>query len=118
MNRMKNRIPYSVPEGYFDCLEENLLRIPEGRNGKISPHWKYYALSAVCAAAMVLFLFFSWSGGETVVEDFSYDQYLMSDLIPHTDPYLVYSVNSEDNSTMTEQDIEDFLISCAVNINE
>lgn len=115
---MKNRVPYSVPEGYFASLEERLHKIPELGRGKYrSPFW-YYSLSAACAVAVAILMVFVWKGDRDRPETVEYEQYLMSELVPHTDPYLIYTAAEDNTNTMTAQDIEEYLITCAVNINE
>jgi len=115
---MKNRIPYSVPDGYFASLEEKLLCIPEGKSKGPHANLPYYAFSMVCVAAVALLLVFLWKDKGNMHYDLEYEQIIMSDLIPHTDPYFLYSMSDENPYEMTEQDIEDYLINCAVNINE
>jgi len=115
---MKNQIPYSVPEGYFASLEDRLLSIPEAESRRKHSHLPYYALSTVCVAAVALLLVFLWKGNGNVNSGLDYDQLLMSDMIPHTDPYFLYTMTDANPDEMTEQDIEDYLINCAVNINE
>ena len=52
MSRMKNKIPYSTPEGYFDGLQARLMEIPAPRARiRIAP---YLALAASFAAALLV----------------------------------------------------------------
>jgi len=51
---MKNKMPYSTPEGYFDSLEERLTAIPETRTSLRSRLSPYLALAASFAIALVI----------------------------------------------------------------
>ena len=55
---MKNKMPYSVPEGYFNELSARLSGIPAAEAAARTPFRvaarPYFALAAIFAAALVL----------------------------------------------------------------
>jgi hypothetical protein len=88
------RRPYSVPEGYFDQLQERLNAIPRSVEaapaaGQSRKHlFPALILSVGLAAALVLGVFL-FRGSETPVpsplmEIDSYEQFAYADLIPRT----------------------------------
>ena len=88
VEKMK-KASYSVPDGYFDRLEERLSRIPEMssdvRRGPLYAIRPYVSLAAsflIILAAGTMVLKFSARDG--------------SDLVPVTDPDLIYLADDEE----------------------
>ncbi len=109
------RRPYSVPEGYFDQLQERLNAIPRSVEaapaaGQSRKHlFPALILSVGLAAALVLGVFL-FRGSETPVpsplmEIDSYEQFAYADLIPRTEPYIYYeepAAPDEENEEMID----------------
>lgn len=106
------RRPYSVPEGYFDQLQERLNAIP--RSAEAAPAaagsrkrvFPALILSVGMAAALVLGVFL-FRGSDTSVpspslEVDSYEQYAYADLIPRTEPYIYYEEPAEPDEATEE----------------
>ncbi|MCI6327209.1 MAG: hypothetical protein MR793_00865 [Bacteroidales bacterium] len=111
---------YSVPDGYFDRLEERLVRIPSmssdrGR-GTFSGMKPYLSLAAsflfiFAVGTMVLKL-----ASGTPEEDLTYlERIRLADLVPVTDPGLLYLQDGED----TEYDeLEQYLIESGTTLEQ
>ncbi len=120
----KQKIQFSVPEGYFDKLQERLERIPSAQNGgQASSRWNgikpYFALAA--AFAMILTAgtaVLKLTAGKMIDSRMSdYEQIRMADLIPVTEPYLVY-LKSDGDSEISEDDIEAYLINTGTSLEQ
>lgn len=121
------RMPYEVPSGYFESLQERLAAIPaqhplEQTAGKVVKitFWQrvspYVALAACFIMAVVLGNFFL-SRQPAVMEDVSlqeYQQYLYSDLMPVTNPYAMFDDSYVEDDSPSEDDIVNYLISSGV----
>ncbi|MFA6591825.1 MAG: hypothetical protein WCR48_00140 [Bacteroidales bacterium] len=141
-NSITNKMPYSVPEGYFDTLNARLSKIPqesvkpvrevesgsplseyEGAQGKAMAisFWQkfrpYVALAASFAAAIVVGSFIINLSLKDTVPENSYEELLLSDLIPVTEPYLIYGDSSTSASEeLTDNDIEKYLIASGTSV--
>ena len=105
---MTKRNDISVPQGYFQNLEQRLSRIPqqEGRPStfqKVSP-WLAYAASLAILATVGGFVF--RKAAAPVQENYSWDY--ISYLSRSVDPDGV--VELEENADLTEEDIVNFLL--------
>ena len=102
------RRPFTVPEGYFNQLQERLGAIPResapdaGMHSEgIERRWIRPAMvwaTGVAALLAVGVWVFNGSGGKadpSAVEIVTYEQMASSDLIPRTDPYIYYSDETE-----------------------
>ncbi len=116
-NKMdKQKIQYSVPEGYFDELQERLERIPTAQNdGQTYSRWSrvkpYLALAAAFTMILTVGTAVLKITAEKVVDSkiSEYEQIQMADLIPVTEPYLVY-LKGDNESDISEADIAAYLI--------
>lgn len=113
---------YQVPQGYFDTLRSSLYLIPqrqETSEPQTAPHGRRagmltWALSALCAIAVVavsLGLILKSPGRTDVL---SYEQLLVADLIPHTTGFEEYYYGFEESISeeiSTQDDLYDYLIS-------
>ncbi len=120
----KKRINYSVPEGYFEQLQERLRAIPSQQaevastqqtQSESGRNWirPVMGWAAGIAAALAVGVFaFRDSGREIpgVTEVPSYEQYAIADLIPRTDPYIYYEEESQAPVDPTEEEMIDYLM--------
>ena len=110
---------YSVPQGYFENLQARLSAIPAQEQKAAQPTpWvrvrPYLAMAAAFAALVV--------SGTALLQhtarnanDLSYDELLSySQLIPRTDPYMIYNDELEIEDEYTEDDIINYLIETGV----
>ncbi len=119
----KNTSPYSVPEGYFEGLKSRLERIPAEhplpRERRFPILWTrirpYVAMAACLALLLAAGAFFlDRKAGLDGTDGISiYEQMMYSDMIPDTDPFLVFGAPSdeEDSFEISDEDIMDYLIS-------
>ena len=125
------RNPYTVPEGYFDRLQERLGAIPgQERLGAIprqeaTPRTRIrpvlaFATGIAAALAAVLLLVSRPGALPDDTADFgSYEQFAYADLIPHTDPYIYYEVETTPETDPAEEEMLDYLLqSRIINVNE
>lgn len=121
------RNPYTVPEGYFDRLQERLGAIPRqgavhrndaarplmasAQGARIRPALTWaLSLAAVLAACFVL-IHPSGPKADAGEDFYSYEQFAYADLIPHTDPYIYYSEEeSQTASDPEEEEMIDYLL--------
>lgn len=105
------RNPCSVPEGYFDSLQERLGAIPRqaGARNRILPALACAAGVAAVLAACVVLLHRPGpaAGGEDAI---SYEQLAYADLIPHTDPYIYYAESQGESDDPSEEEMLDYLL--------
>ena len=125
------RNPYTVPEGYFDRLQERLSAIPlQERLGALprqeaTPRTRIrpvlaFATGIAAALAAVLLLVSRPGALPDDTADFgSYEQFAYADLIPHTDPYIYYEVETTPETDPAEEEMLDYLMqSRIINVNE
>ena len=111
---------YSVPDGYFDRLEERLLRIPEMssdvRRGTLYAIRPYIYLAAsflIILAAGTLALKFSARDGS---EDLpALERMRLADLVPVTDPDLIYLADDEEAEY---DELEQYLIESGTTLEQ
>ena len=92
---------YSVPDGYFDRLEERLSRIPEMssdvRRGPLYAIRPYVSLAAsfliILAAGTLVLKFSARDGSEDLP---ALERMRLADLVPVTDPDLIYLADDEE----------------------
>lgn len=123
------RNPYTVPEGYFDQLQERLGAIPRQgavrRNDEARPQMTVaqgddrtrirpafaWALSLAAAlAACFVLIHPAGPKPEDGQDSFSYEQFAYADLIPHTDPYIYYEEESQADPDPEEEEMIDYLM--------
>lgn len=110
-------MPYVVPEGYFSELEERLGAIPR-RNVAVSRFDKlkpYVALAAAfliivtCGTALLRF-----TSGHAVDSNLSmFDEIALADLIPVTDPYMIYTAKENE----TQDAFASYLIDSGITLD-
>lgn len=128
------RNPYSVPEGYFDRLQQRLERIPrqaevrpnelaanltasehspaEASRTRIRPVLAW-AMGIAAALAVGVFVFRGGDGvsiDSVMPEEISYEQLAYADLIPYTDPYCYYGEEPQAPSDKAEEEMIDYLM--------
>jgi hypothetical protein len=112
------RRPFTVPEGYFNQLQERLGAIPresapdagmqrpsEGTERRWIRPAMVWATGVAALLAVGVWVF-NGSGGKadpSAVEIVTYEQMASSDLIPRTDPYIYYPDETE-QAVDTEQE--------------
>ena len=117
---MRQKNNYTVPEGYFEGLEERLSRIPRASApaeitpwGKVRP---YLTLAAAFAALVV--------SGTAILRNTVRPADGMSEedllgyvgLIPATDPYLLFE--EEWSEAYSDEDIVNYLIETGVSLEQ
>ena len=123
------RNPYSVPEGYFDRLQERLAAIPRQANtpatvtapvkafaaapakaARIRPVFATLAGLAAALAACFILIHRPAAPAAEEEETVTYEQLAYADLIPHTDPYIYYVEESQASEDGTQEEILDYLM--------
>lgn len=114
-----NKMPYNVPEGYFEGLRAKISEIPdrEPEVTVISRVRPYFALAAafvsiVVAGTAVLKV---TSGVSQVEEMSALDKMQMADIVPVTDPYSIYCGLQEES--ITHDDITAYLINSGTTLD-
>ena len=116
--------PFTVPEGYFDALQERLGAIPreaaasEPARLMDSAERRWVCPAMVWAAGVAALLavgvwVFSRSGAPadpSALEVLSYEEMAYSDLIPRTDPYIYYADEAEQPEDTEREEIIDYLL--------
>ena len=119
--------PYSVPEGYFDRLQERLAAIPRqgevenapavesfpvaasaGRGARIRP--VFATLAGLAAALAACFVLINRPAAPAAEETVTYEQIAYADLIPHTEPYIYFVEESETSEDGMQEEILDYLM--------
>ena len=107
--------PFKVPEDYFASLEKRLETIPSGesaaRPGR-SVFWNVAAAAAIAAVVSGGFaLLKPASSGEEDTDGLSTLEIIrMADLVPVTEPYLIYGSEESEEDDLSETDITEYLI--------
>lgn len=124
MNRNSNI--YGVPEGYFGRLQSRLEAIPAQQSQPakvVSPVWSkvrpYIALAA-CFIITVCFGNFVLNKSLRPVDDcISFEDICYADLIPVTNPYIIYddAPYTYDVQEATDDDVVEYLISSGASID-
>lgn len=113
-NEMRNN-PYRVPENYFPALKARLEAIPQKESGQSG--WNSMKPYLALAASFLILV----TGGTAVLrysgvlsetdEGTSYEKIQMADLLPVTDPYLIYGGYQQDSGDgISGDDIAEYLI--------
>ena len=141
MTEIKNikSFPYKVPDGYFDKLQNRLSAIPResllqtetkplqddtyaGKDMALSfwNKFKPYLSLAACFAITVTIGSFilTKTSGNTKTPQGSYENILYADMIPVTNPYLIYgeSGTTASKNEITDDDIENYLIASGTTV--
>jgi hypothetical protein len=141
MTEIKNikSFPFKVPDGYFDKLQNRLSAIPresllqtaskplsdDSLDGKemVLPFWNkfkpYLALAACFAIAVTIGSFIlTKTAGYTKAPQGSYENILYADMIPVTNPYMIYgeSGTAANKNEITDDDIENYLIASGTTV--
>lgn len=113
------RNPYSVPEAYFDQLQERLGAIPrqealsrrEDSRTRIRPVLAWTAgIAAMLAVGLWVFQGSGTTPEPVSPEVLSYEQFAIADLIPHTEPYIFYEEDSQTPTDPAQEEMIDYLL--------
>lgn len=113
------RNPYSVPEAYFDQLQERLGAIPrqealsrrEDSRTRIRPVLAWTAgIAAMLAVGLWVFQGSGTTPESVSPEVLSYEQFAIADLIPHTEPYIFYVEDSQTPADPAQEEMIDYLL--------
>lgn len=100
-----------VPQAYFSDLQDRLMAIPEVQ--RRTSRWSVaapYAALAACFALLVSVGTFML-GRTPASEDYvSYDDLMLADMIPHTDPFLEAYDSDDAPESLTAEELIDFLM--------
>ena len=119
---MKNDTRHTVPEGYFANLEARLAQIPQASASAAVTPWSktrpYLAMAAAFAALVVsgtaiLRNTARPAAGLTEEDLLGYVQ-----LIPATDPYLLFDESEEWAEAYSDEDIINYLIETGVSLEQ
>ena len=113
---MNSRMPFKVPDGYFADLKERLEAIPAGQESKELAGWQRLKPYVALAASFLVMV----TGGTALLrstagsteEVSSYERFQMADLLPVTDPYLMYDgyEPADSSEDISSDDIASYLI--------
>lgn len=114
---MMEKLPYSVPEGYFSTLNERLEQIPN----RVSPlnRVKPYLMMAACFASAVLIggaVMRLSLGEEEQMSEFS--QFYAESIIPLTDPYSYFELPEETSDIDDGEAALEYLIDGQISLDE
>lgn len=107
-----NKMPYSVPEGYFESFSERLAMRSARRSPlrRLAPYLSLAAMFAVIALV-----------GTAVLKRFSpaddmeeYEKFMYSEFLLMTEPEEIYYSYNSDMSEISEEDIVNYLIHSGV----
>ena len=104
----------SVPEGYFDDLQERLSAIPAEHPVKKASGSRAFipaaaGMAAAVAAAAFLFTHMPTEKTDSGITMLSYDQCTIADLIPRTDPYIFFSDDIKQTDRYSDADITEYI---------
>jgi hypothetical protein len=107
------KVSYNVPEGYFKNLRSRLEAIPamNGQSvGTLQRMTPYLAMAACFLAAVLIGnAVLRSTATETIPQDL-YNEMTMADLFPVTDSDEVYMTAGQEQDTLSEEDVIDYLI--------
>ena len=116
----KHNMPYKVPEGYFGNLQARLSEIPSGsrvpsRMDVLKPYLAMAAAFALIITAGTAVL--RHTSGDSGLEDIStLDVIRLADLVPATDPYLLYTT-AQTETEISDSDISEYLIGAGISLD-
>lgn len=109
------KMPFTTPEGYFEGVNRSVAeRISTSRSlrTRIAPYLAMAAMFAMIVCAGSLFLKLAPSA--PVQDELSDLSYL--DIIPVTDPDMIYYADNYDFEEVTSEDITEYLIYSGVDL--
>lgn len=123
----KNSNIYGVPEGYFEQLQSRLVNIPAQQEqpvkvvplfSKVKP---YIALAASFVMAFCLGNFILGRSSKPIQDEITFEDICYADLIPVTNPYMIYDDSPyaayEQQETPSEDDILEYLVSTGASVD-
>lgn len=107
--------PFKVPEDYFSSLEKRLEAIPSGGGAARPGRNVLRNVAAAAAVAAVVSGGFALlrpaSSGQEDADGLSTLEIIrMADLVPVTEPYLIYGSEESEEDDLSETDITEYLI--------
>lgn len=110
-------MPYKVPEGYFGNLQARLSEIPSGsrvpsRMDVLKPYLAMAAAFALIITAGTAVLRHT-TGGSGTDEISALDMIRLADLVPATDPDLLFTP-AQTETEVSDSDISEYLINAGV----
>lgn len=121
MKSLKN-IEISVPDRYFECLEERLMKIPAECASTKSRKTAVVRVTASAAAVLLILVtagtavFRLTSGRDSIDNDMAtYDMIRLADLVPITDPYFAFSDDNTEEA-ITQEDLSTYLINSGTSL--
>lgn len=108
------KLPYSVPEGYFDRMKADMVSFVTEREERQKPFIARLAPYAAVAAAFIFLV----TAGTFILEKTTpatdqaeFDEfYFYSNMIPVTDPYAVETIQENQYDEIQDEDIIEYLI--------
>lgn len=123
----KNSNIYGVPEGYFEQLQSRLVNIPAQQEqpvkvvplfSKVKP---YIALAASFVMAFCLGNFILGRSSKPIQDEITFEDICYADLIPVTNPYMIYDDSPYaaygQQETPSEDDILEYLVSTGASVD-
>lgn len=118
---------YNVPEGYFGQLQSRLSAIParQKQPEKVFPAFNklkpYVALAASFAMAFCIGNFILGRSTKPANDEITFEDICYADLIPVTNPYMIYEDSPYaaygQQETATEDDIMEYLVSTGASVD-
>ena len=106
---------FTVPEGYFEDLQQRLLEIP-GRSKRVTPWMKlkpYLAMAAMLAVVLMAGTLILHKTVPAYSDELSQEELAMA-----SNPYMMYSLLAESSSaTASEEDYIEYMILTGINID-
>ena len=57
LDRIGKREPYEVPDNFFQCLEENIMKEAQQTHKRLTSSWRIFLTGAASVAAVIVILF-------------------------------------------------------------
>ena len=110
----KEDIHCRVPDGYFDDLKNRLDAIPYEESkmtrwDKVKPYVALAASFVILVTGGTALLRYA-AGYMSAGEDTTLDRMQLADLVPVTDPYVIYDREDADTDGVSQDDIAAYLI--------
>lgn len=104
----------SVPEGYFEDLNERLCAIPAKHPARKNSTMRVFvpALAGAAAALIAGAFIFTRTSSNDAGNDagmLTYEQCMIADLIPRTDPYIYFSDEIKHTDRYPDGDIAEYI---------